>query len=69
MMSERAEKLATLFLAIFSTCLAAQLASSGALEAGAWLGAAMASLGSIGLAVAVRVWPRPETAAARYERD
>jgi hypothetical protein len=69
MTSERAERLATLFLAVFSTGLAAQLASVGALDGHDWLGAAAASLGSIALAVAVRVWPRPAMAAARRGRD
>jgi hypothetical protein len=69
MSSERAEKLATLFLAVFSTGMAAQLASVGALEQERWLGAAIASLGSLALAVGVRLWPRPAEATARRTRD
>jgi hypothetical protein len=62
---EKIEKLATLFLAIFSSGLAAQLASVGALESVEWIGAAVATLGSVGLAVGVRIWPQPAVAAAR----
>jgi hypothetical protein len=69
MKSERAEKLATLFLAVFSTGLVAQLASVGALQQERWLGAALATLGSVGLAVGVRLWPRPAQAAARPRDD
>jgi len=65
MTRDRVEKLATLFLAIFSTGLALQMASAGALESTNWVGAVLASLGSIGLAVGVRLWPQPVKAAAR----
>jgi len=65
MTRDRVEKLATLFLAIFSTGLALQMASAGALESASWIGAVLASLGSIGLAVGVRLWPQPVKAAAR----
>jgi hypothetical protein len=67
MTSDRAEKLATLFLAIFSTALAAQLAVDGALRGQGLAGAAVACLGSVALAVAVRVWPQPAAAAARQD--
>jgi hypothetical protein len=56
MTRERIEKLSTLFLAIFSTGLAAQLATVG-MAPQQWLGALAAVCGSIGLALAVRLWP------------
>lgn len=61
MRREKTEKLGSLFLAVFSTGLAAQLATGG-MEAGQWLGAAAAVLGSVSMAVAVRVWPQPAPA-------
>jgi len=64
MIRERAEKLATLFLALFSTGLALQMASVGALHSTAWFGAVIAILGSVGLAVGVRLWPQPTRAEA-----
>lgn len=60
---EKTEKLGSLFLAVFSTGLAAQLAASG-MEPAQWLGAAAAVLGSMAVAVAVRVWPQPQGASA-----
>jgi hypothetical protein len=63
MSREKTEKLGSLFLAVFSTGLAAQLATGG-MEPGQWLGAAAAVLGSVSMAVAVRVWPRPAPAIA-----
>jgi hypothetical protein len=65
MTRERVEKLATLFLAIFSTGIVFQFASVGALESTGWIGAALATLGSIGLAIGVRLWPQPVKATAR----
>jgi hypothetical protein len=57
---DRIEKLGTLFLAVFSTALAAQLVSTGIMEAPIqWAGAVAAVLGSITIAVLVRVWPQP----------
>jgi hypothetical protein len=64
MTRDKTEKLGTLFLAVFSTGLAAQLAAAGGLEPTQWLGAAAATLGSVGIAVAVRVWRQPEPARA-----
>jgi len=69
MTREKLEKFGTLFLAIFSTGLAAQLAASGGLEPVQWFGAVAASLGSIGMAVAVRLWPHPAEARAKMRRD
>jgi hypothetical protein len=69
MSHDRMEKLGSLFLVIFSTGLAAQLAIDGALESSEWLGAAAAVLGSISVAVTVRVWPRRMAAAAKRGRD
>ena len=64
MTRDKVEKLGTLFLAVFSTGLAAQLASVGALESTEWLWATVATLGSIAAAVAVRLWPEPAKAPA-----
>jgi len=64
MTRDKIEKLSTLFLAVFSTGLAAQLASVG-MEPAQWAGAAAAVSGSIGLALAVRLWPQPQQAPAR----
>lgn len=60
MSRDRIEKLGTLFLAVFSTALAAQLVSTGIVdEPIQWLGALTAVLGSITIAVLVRLWPQP----------
>jgi hypothetical protein len=67
MSREKTEKLGSLFLAVFSTGLAAQLATGG-MEADQWFGAAAAVLGSISMAVAVRVWPQPQAVAANHRR-
>lgn len=67
MSREKTEKLGSLFLAVFSTGLAAQLATGG-METGQWLGAAAAVLGSISMAVAVRLWPEPEAAPTDVRR-
>lgn len=60
----KAEKLATLFLAVFSAGLVVQLATAGLMAPGQWLGAAAAILGSITTAIVVRVWPQPAPAPA-----
>jgi len=66
MSRDRIEKLGTLFLAVFSTALAAQLVSTGILAAPIqWVGALTAVLGSITIAVLVRLWPQPAPAEAR----
>lgn len=68
MSRDRIEKLGTLFLAVFSTALAAQLVSTGIMDAPTqWAGAVAAVLGSLGIAVIVRVWPQPEQAKIRKE--
>jgi glycerol uptake facilitator-like aquaporin len=54
----KAEKLGTIFLAVFSTGLAAQLALDG-MEPLQWIGATVAVSGSLALAWAVRAWPQP----------
>jgi len=68
MQREKAEKLGSLFLAVFSTGLAAQLASVG-MSPTQWLGAAIAVAGSLGVAAAVRLWPQPEPQPVRIPRD
>lgn len=60
MSPERAEKLGSLFMAVFSVGLAAQFASVGMLHGTQWIGAGVASVVSVAFAVAVRVWPRAE---------
>jgi glycerol uptake facilitator-like aquaporin len=64
----KAEKLGSLFLAIFSTGLAVQLATTHGMQPMQWIGAAAAVAGSLGMAVAVRVWPQPQPALARSDR-
>jgi hypothetical protein len=61
MSREKTEKLGSLFLAVFSVGFAAQLAHDG-MATGQWLGAGAAVLGSIAMAVAVRIWPQPQLA-------
>lgn len=60
MSREKAEKLGSLFLAVFSTGLAAQFATTTGLEPQQWFGATAAVLGSLTVAVMVRVWRQPE---------
>jgi uncharacterized membrane protein YccC len=68
MSRDRIEKLGTLFLAVFTTALTAQLVSTGMFEAPIqWLGAVIAVLGSITIAVLVRIWPQPERAKVRED--
>jgi glycerol uptake facilitator-like aquaporin len=67
MSRDKTEKLGSLFLAVFSTGLAAQLATHG-MNSGQWLGAAAAVAGSIAMVVAVRVWPQPQVAEAPARR-
>jgi len=68
MSRDKIEKLGTLFLAVFSTALAAQLVSTGIMEAPAqWAGALAAVSGSLTIAVIVRVWPQPARAQLREE--
>ena len=57
---------ASAILVVIVSALAGQLAAHG-MNAVQWLGAALAVLGSITLAVMVRVWPAP--APARADRD
>jgi len=57
---------ASAILVVIVSGLAGQLAAHG-MNAVQWLGAALAVLGSITLAVMVRVWPAPAT--ARADRD
>lgn len=61
MLRHQIEKLASLFLAVFSTGLASQLARVGGMGHLQWLGAAVAILGSLGLAAGVRIWPPAAT--------
>jgi hypothetical protein len=60
----RAERLSTLFLAVFSTGLAARFAADG-LAPGQWPGALAAVLGSLAVAAVVRIWPRPQPVRSR----
>ena len=62
---EKAEKLGSLFLAVFALGYAALLAADG-MEAERWPYAIVAVFASVTLAIAVRVWPRRE--AARVEK-
>jgi hypothetical protein len=64
MQREKLEKLGTLFLAVFSTGLAAQFVADG-MSSGQWLGATAAVLGSLSAAAVVRVWPAQAPAKAR----
>lgn len=64
MIPTKLEKLSTLFLAVFSTGLAVQLALDG-MTLDQWVGAATAVVGSLGSAAIVRMWPRPAPAPAR----
>ncbi|HKR86685.1 MAG TPA: hypothetical protein VJS38_00770 [Phenylobacterium sp.] len=64
---EKTEKLGSIFLAVFSGGLAAQLAADG-MAPGQWLGAAAAVLGSLAMAAAVRLWPQPQAAEAPARR-
>ena len=65
MNADKAEKLGSLFLAVFCVGLTAQFASVGMLNGEQWIGALLASLGSVTFAVTVRVWPRDDLAPAR----
>ena len=56
--SQDAAKLASAILVILVSGLAGQFAAQG-MNAVQWLGAVLAVLGSVTLAVIVRVWPAP----------
>lgn len=56
--SEEAAKLASVVLVILTSGLAGQFAAHG-MNAVQWLGAVLAVLGSVTLAVMIRVWPAP----------
>jgi hypothetical protein len=64
---DRLEKLSSLFLSVFTTGLALQLASCGFAPRQA-LGAVLAVAGSIGLALGVRLWPAAAGAAKSSPR-
>jgi hypothetical protein len=64
--TEEAARWGTAILVVVISGLAGQFAAQG-MNAIQWLGAALAILGSITLAVMVRVWPAP--AANRERRD
>jgi hypothetical protein len=66
MTAEKAEKLGSLFLAIFSLGYAALLVADG-MDPERWPHAIVAVLASVSLAIAVRVWPRRE--AVKAKRD
>jgi hypothetical protein len=65
---EKIEKLGTLFVAVFSTGLALQLAADG-MAPRQWVGALLAVIGSLALALAVRAWPHPAEARVRGRSD
>jgi len=69
MRRQKAEKLGSLFLAVFSTGLVAQFATTTGLEPQQWLGATAAVLGSLSVAVMVRVWHQPEPQRVRARDD
>ncbi len=64
MMRHKAEKLGSIFLAVFSIGLSVQLALDG-MEPTQWIGATMAVAGSLGLVWAVRAWPHSAGAVQR----
>jgi hypothetical protein len=64
MIRNQAEKLGSLFLAVFSTGLSLQLALDG-MQPMQWLGASLAVTGSLALVLAVRAWPQPAEATRR----
>ncbi len=64
MTRHRAEKLGSIFLAVFSSGLAAQLALDG-MAPQQWLGAVLAVTGSLALFLTVRAWPQPARAVRR----
>lgn len=68
MSREKAEKLGTLFLAVFSTGLVAQFATTTGLAPQQWFGATAAVLGSLTVAVMVRIWRQPQPATVRDDR-
>jgi len=68
MIPEKAEKLGSIFLAVFAIGLAAVIAADG-MEPLQKLGAALAVVASMSLAVAVRVWRQPEAKRVKVERD
>jgi len=68
MIPEKAERLGSIFLAVFATGLALAFAADG-MEPMQKLGAGLAVVASMALAVAVRVWPQPEPKRVKVERD
>jgi hypothetical protein len=64
MQREKLEKLGTIFLAVFSTGLAAQFVVDG-MSSSQWLGATAAVLGSLSAAAVVRMWPAQAPVKAR----
>jgi hypothetical protein len=68
MIPEKAERLGSIFLAVFATGLAAVMAIDG-MEPMQKLGAGLAVVASMSLAVAVRVWRQPEPKRVKAERD
>jgi hypothetical protein len=68
MTREKAERLGSLFLAVFAPGLAAVMAADG-MEPMQKLGALAAVAASLTLATVVRVWPQPEPKRVKVERD
>lgn len=64
--SEEAAKLASVALVILTSGLAGQFAAHG-MNLIQWLGAILAVLGSVTLAVMIRVWPSPARASNRRQ--
>lgn len=59
---------ATAFMVVISGALAGHYAAEG-MTAVQWAGALCAVLGSVTLAVGVRIWPAPQKAKAQRVRD
>ena len=64
--SQDAAKLASAILVILVSGLAGQFAAQG-MNAIQWLGAILAVLGSVTLAVMIRVWPAPAPSHSRRD--
>jgi hypothetical protein len=68
MTREKAERLGTIFLAVFAIGLAAVMAADG-MGPMQKLGALLAVSASMALATMVRIWKQPEPKAVKVERD
>lgn len=64
--TDEAAKLASIILVILVSGLAGQFAAHG-MNLVQWLGAVLAVLGSVTLAVMIRVWPAPARSVTRRD--